>query len=334
MRTLATAAAWRVRLTEAGLESSAAFEAWLAEDEANEAAWRQVAAPWELLTEHATDPEVMAARRHALAQLAPPARQTHRDSRRNYGWSAAAAVAAIAVVVGWFLLVDRPLEYRTARGERRVLPLEDGSKVSLDSNTVVQLHYSADARQVQLLEGQARFDVAHEAHRPFSVVAGDRKVVATGTSFNIDLRDAQVVVTLMEGRVLVTSATGHGPATEYSTVQPIALVAGQALTASIDAPNPPPPTIETVSIEAVTSWQSGRLIFDNETLRSAVERVGRYADQRIVIADEQAAQLRFSGIFNSGDVTTFLDAVSRYLPVKATTRPDGSVLLSSTEHEN
>jgi transmembrane sensor len=330
MRRLASASAWRVRLTEEGLESSAAFEAWLAEDPANEAAWRQVNAPWDLLGEQAANPEVVAARRQALARAAEQGAvaSAQRRPRRGYLLSGLAA-GVVAIVAGALWLFAQPSEYRTALGERRVVTLDDGSKVSLDSQTVVQVRYSADARRLKLTKGQARFDVFHNARRPFSVDAGDRTVIATGTSFNIDLRQSAVVVTLIEGRVLVTprEASVLLPAAPKQEAAAVPLDAGQTLTTSLDAALPP--RVESVSVDTVTSWQSGRLIFDDEPLGEVVERVRRYSSQPILVADERAAKLRISGVFTAGDVTTFVDTVSRYLPVHATSRPDGTIVLAS-----
>jgi transmembrane sensor len=331
MRRLASASVWRVRLTEAGIESSAAFEAWLAEDPANERAWRQVSAPWDLLGEQATNPEVVTARRAALARAY--ARQTatvpQQNSRRKYWLSGvAAAVVAIVAIAFWSLL--QPSEYRTALGERRVVTLDDGSRVSLDSQTVVQVRYSAEVRRLKLRQGQARFDVVYNPHRPFSVDAGDRTVIATGTSFNIDLRQSAVVVTLIEGRVLVTpraAAVALLPSQEREAAA-VPLSAGQTLTTSLDAPAPP--RVEQVSLDTVTSWESGRLIFKDEPLEQVVERMARYSSQKILIGDERAAKLRISGVFNAGDVPTFVDTVARYLPVQATSQPDGDIVLRST----
>jgi transmembrane sensor len=330
MRRLASAAAWRVRLTEAGLESSATFEAWLAEDPANEAAWRQLSAPWDLLGEQAAHPEVVAARREALARAG--ARNTAtvaRGSARRRYWLSGLAAGVAAIAAGAFWVFAQPSEYHTGLGERRVVMLDDGSKVSLDSQTVVQVRYSADARRLRLKRGQARFDVSHNAGRPFSVDAGDRTVIATGTSFNIDLRQSAVVVTLIEGRVLVTP---RRQALSLSLLRQqgaaaVPLNAGQTLTTSLEKPTPP--HIENVSLDSVTSWESGRLIFNDEPLAAVVEHVARYSSQTILIGDETAAQLRISGVFNAGDVTTFLDTVSRYLPVRVTSQPDGSIVLTS-----
>jgi transmembrane sensor len=330
MRRLASAALWRVRLTEEGLESSATFEAWLAEDPANEAAWRQVSAPWDLLGERATNPEVVAARRQALARAsAPAAIAAPGRAGRAYLWSGLAAGVAV-IVAGALWLFAQPSEYRTGLGERRMVTLEDGSKVSLDSQTVVQVRYSTDARHLKLMEGQARFDVFHNTRRPFSVDAGDRTVIATGTSFNIDLTQSTVVVTLIEGRVLVTprAPVASLPVARKQEALAVPLEAGQTLTTSIDEPMPP--RIESVSLESVTAWESGRLIFNDEPLDAVVERVGRYSKQAILIADQRAAKLKISGVFNAGDVTTFVDTVSRYLPVHATSQPDGTIVLATT----
>lgn len=330
MRRLASAAAWRVRLMEEGLESSAAFEAWLAEDPANEAAWRQVSAPWDLLGEQAANHEVVAARRQALARAAEyGATSTRRRPRRRAYVLSGLAASVAAIVAGALWLLAQPAEYRTGLGERRVVTLDDGSKVSLDSQTVVQVSYSPDTRRLKLTKGQARFDVFHDAGRPFSVDAGDRTVIATGTSFNIDLRHSAVVVTLIEGRVLVTprEAAVSLPISGKHEAAAVPLDAGQTLTTSLDVPMPP--RIENVSLDTVTSWESGRLMFDDEPLGEVVERVARYSSQTILLADERAAQLRISGVFNAGDVTTFVDTVSRYLPVQATSRPDGTIVLAS-----
>src|SRR3546814_3917007 len=97
--------------------------------------------------------------------------------------------------------------YRTVLGERRVVTLADGSTVSLDAASEVRVAYSERARELALVRGQARFDVAHDPRRPFAVQARDQRVVATGTAFNVDLFGPQVLITLIEGHVQVLEAT-------------------------------------------------------------------------------------------------------------------------------
>jgi len=329
LRRLAEASAWRSRLTELGVDSSEGFEAWVEAHPENVRAWEAVQGGWQAVGEAAASPELMAARRDALDR----ARRAS-ASRRGRGllWAAgiaASVVLAAGVGAGGLVATGRiavPQTYATARGERRVVTLEDGSRVSLDSGSKVVVRYTKAARRLELLAGQARFDVAHNAARPFSVRAGDETVVATGTAFNIDLAGRRVLITLIEGRVTVLHVAHAGRLATFAAppvaAAAVVLKAGQELVAAPEAP----PRIEVASLDRVTAWQGGQLIFDDEPLASVAERMSRYSRTPVVV-DPSAASLRISGVFNAGDVASFVDTVDRYLPVEATEDPDGRVVL-------
>jgi transmembrane sensor len=328
VRRLAEASAWRVRLAEAGVESSTGFEAWLDSDEANAEAWRRVQAPWTAFGETATSTALMVARRDALNNAR---RQSHRRwAGRSWVGRAAAACAAVAVLAaGGYGAVSwersRPDVYDTTLGERRVVLLADGSRLSLDSASEVRIRYTRDARRLQILRGQARFDVAHDELRPFSVQARDQTVVATGTAFNVDLLGPRILVTLIEGRVVVLDrADAPRAAADPAPARPrrIALTAGQQLVVTPAAP----PRVETVRLDRASAWETGQLLFEDEPLSSVAERVSRYAGKPVTV-DDSAAALRISGVFRAGDVDTFVDAVTSYLPVAASRRQDGGVVL-------
>jgi transmembrane sensor len=232
--------------------------------------------------------------------------------------------------------------YRTKAGERRVVTLSDGSEVALDSGTEVKVRYGKHARELALVGGQARFNVAHDILRPFTVLANEHQVVATGTSFVVDQLGAELLVTLIEGHVVVlprNSSAGDSethPQTPVSVpvssngsgleTSRIALDAGEQL---ILAPHAAP-TVTRVNVVHAVAWESGTLVFDNEPLSSVVKRVGRYGRHPIVIADEQTSKLRISGVFHEGDVAAFVSTVVSYLPIRAEQQEDGSVRLSST----
>jgi len=331
VRRLAQASAWRGALAEAGVESTAGFEAWLAEDARNAAAWRQVQGPWQAIGDAATSPEVMAARRDALHRARRAGRRRW-AARPGVGRRVAASVAVLAVGAALLVFVVRGApdarDYRTALGERRVVTLADGSKVSLDSASEVTVRYTPGARRLELLRGQGRFDVAHDVARPFSVRARDQTVVATGTAFNIDLMGPQVRVTLIQGRVSVLQGRreralalpGRPP---EPTKPPIRLVAGQELIVTPVAA----PRVEAANVERATAWETGQLVFENEPLDAVAARVSRYAPHAVTV-EADAATLRISGVFNAGDVATFVDTVTRYLPVRATAEPDGRITLA------
>lgn len=320
---LVEAAAWRVRLTEIGADTTADFEAWL-RDPANARAWAGVSRPWNFFEAH--EPALVQARQAALGDMK---RARPMPVRRLLTGIAAVLVAA-AVSWGAIQWLNRPDDYSTTLGERRVVTLADGSKVSLDSGSEVTVRYSKNARRLHLLQGQARFDVAHDVKRPFSVEAGNQKVIATGTAFNIDLTGQKVLVTLIEGHVVVldedardlTPKTGH-----QDWPQKTELKAGQQLSALPSAA----PEVTKANIQRATAWTSGQIIFDNEALASVVARVNRYSAIQIVITDPKIASRRISGVLNVGDLNGFVDIVTNYLSVKASTNSDGNIALTGDE---
>jgi transmembrane sensor len=320
---LIQAAAWRVRLTEEGVDSTADFEAWL-NDPANADAWRRVSRPLAYLSKQAHQPELVAIRQDALGHATRSSNFRHalRGPKRLIAAMAAVIVVGIALG-GTMLWRSMPDDYRTGLGERRVVTLADGSKLSLDVLSEVTVKYTRNSRELHLLQGQARFDVAHDVERPFSVQAGNQKVIATGTAFNIDLSGHKVLVTLIEGHVVVLEESARRGVSNVGRPHSVELRAGQQLAVAPAVP----PAIEMADIQRVTAWTSGQITFDNEPLSSVVERVNRYTDKHITIADPQLATMHFSGVLDAGDVDGFLDIVTHYLPVRATTADSGDVVL-------
>jgi len=322
-RRLTEAAMWRVRLTETG--STPEFEAWLREPE-NQASWDLLARPWSFFDETADAPEMVAAREAAFADAK---RASNPFSLSKLARPLAGLIAATLVVgaigMGTYWLANRPDDYQTLAGERRVITLSDGSKLSLDANSEVTVRYGKHDRSLHLLKGQARFDVAHDRTRPFSVVAGNQKVIATGTAFNIDMGGPRVLVTLIEGHVVVLDETSVTSGSLQSTPRTISLQAGQQLAAAPSLP----PEIAQANIRRVTAWTIGQLIFDDEPLSSVVERVNRYGGTQIVITDSQVGAMKISGVFNAGDVLGFVEIVTHYLPVKAVSESSSTIALQS-----
>jgi len=316
---LLEAAEWRLRLTEAGLESCAQFEAWLASDPQNAAAWDEIQAPWEYLGAQATSPELIELRRAALAHAQETNRSRWARPVRFAGvkaFAAAAVIVVAAVGAAWFWGQSQPDTYRTSAGERRVVTLADGSQIALDSQSEVSVRYSAHARELTLARGQARFNVAHDVERPFSVAARGYKVIATGTAFNVDLFGPSLLVTLIEGHVVVLSDKTSAPI-------PVSDVGGQ-LALSPTAP----PSVAHVNVERATLWENGEIAFENDPLSTVVARLNRYARHPVVIADSSTSELRISGVFHTGDIDGFVSTIVSYLPVDARKDPDGATVLT------
>lgn len=322
-RRLEDAVRWRLRLAETGEDTTADFEAWLAVAD-NRAAWDQLAGLWNSFEDVRETPEMLAARQAALAD----ARRA--KTRRQHGRLLAIAASLLIGLgaLGGYWWLAGPDEYRTAIGERRVITLSDGSKLSLDAGTEVTVRYGKHDRSLHLLRGQARFDVAHDKSRPFSVVAGNQKVIATGTAFNIDIAGPKVLVTLIEGHVVVVNDV-EGPIPE-SSLHSIELKAGQQLTAGPAAP----PRIVPANVQHITAWTIGQIMFDDEPLSSVVDRVNRYGGPQVVIADPEVGAMKISGVFNAGDTLGFVEIVTHYLPVKAVSEGPRTIALESAAKKN
>jgi transmembrane sensor len=224
--------------------------------------------------------------------------------------------------------------YRTRAGERRTETLSDGSEITLDSNSEVRVRYSRHSRELILAGGQALFNVAHDVLRPFSVTAAHHEIVATGTSFNVDMLGPQVLVTLLEGHVVVVSHN-DGPASAIPELAPVGLPPAAPARIDLDAGEQlilaprADPTITRINVDHAVAWEKGRLVFENEPLASVVERIDRYSAHPIYISDDTTASLRISGVFHEGDVEGFVSTVVTYLSVRAEQGRDGSVHLSS-----
>lgn len=323
-RALVEAAAWRVHLAEASVESNADFEAWLAGPH-NRDAWQQLQGPWDLFGEQATSPELIQARRVALEDARRAARRRWHGglpgNGARRGLAAAVAIVAFGGMLLWLSL--KPDVYRTGAGERRVVELSDGSQLALDAQTEVRVAYDGRARALRLLHGQARFDVARDVERPFSVQASGQKVVATGTAFNIDILDSDLRVTLIEGSAVVLGAANEVDARPVDDGRAIELAAGEQLVVSAHAA----PSIAPASIERTTAWQAGRLMFEDEALSTVAQRMNRYSRRPLVVADAETAELRISGVFKTNDIDGFVATITHYFPLQAKPRSDGAIEL-------
>ena len=335
---LAEASEWFVRLRseEADVENLARFQRWLEADPGNPVAYRKICASWSAIGEHASAPEIMIGRRDALegARRAARGRWQHR-SRVRHAWVAGIAFFLVCIVAGvwWQTRAD---VYSTGIGERRTVTLSDGSVVTLDARSRVRVKYRDSTRSITLQEGQARFDVAKDPRRPFRVEAGQETIVALGTKFNVELVSRNVLVTLIEGQVAVTvtkanlSAPGHSAGDVQVSGQPggesavIELAAGESLHVRHDGEVT---HLRKVNLARITGWQDGKMFFDNEPLSTAVERVNRYAREQIQV-DPSAADVRVSGVFNTGDASAFVEAVTAYFPVEARRGEDSAVQLT------
>ena len=317
------AARWRLRLSEStplGAEEEARLGAYLADPE-NAAAFEEQARLWGLIEFAAGQPEMIRLRADALQSFscAQAARWSGPSTLRHRNRLFAAAAAVLLLVASVSALVYEPVTiYRTTQGERRVVMLADGSRLSLDADTQVKVQLGDDRRDLWLERGRAKFDVARNPLRPFVVTAGERRIVATGTAFSVELVGPKLSVLLYEGRVLVLDASSG------DRRHNVALNAGTMLTASAGSRTSAVtrPIVDAQSL----AWEGGQINFTREPLADALVRVNRYAVRPIKIDDATVDTIPISGVFNAGDTEAFLEAVTMVNNLKIVRKPDHVLL--------
>lgn len=218
--------------------------------------------------------------------------------------------------------------YETALGEQRTETLPDGSLVKLNTATKVALAYVAAERRVEILHGEAHFEVQKDKSRPFVVVAGGRRIRAVGTAFNVRMEsDGRLAVTVTEGRILVSATP---PNAAGSPGAPAAIQrqvdAGEELLADGEAwqVKPLPPEV----LSSQLAWQRGMLVFDGEPLDVALAEVARYTPVKFLIRDVAISKMRVGGFYKSGDIDGLVRSLETNLHIKATRQTDGTIVLS------
>jgi transmembrane sensor len=325
------AAFWCLSLLEGALTTAdqAAFDRWLAEPD-NARAFAETTDVWNALDQVSDRPDIISLRSSALEMFRRENRRrwTRQVAPRWLWGGAVAASLALAAVLAILLYTPTHI-FRTAIGERQLAILEDGSKLSLDADTQVDVRMERGRRDLVLVRGRAKFDVAKDPLRPFSVAAGDKIVVATGTAFTVEMLDRRVHVLLYEGHVAVLDRDSHAPvprtgsrAGSKATADQM-LLPGRELVMPLGATSG---TVEPADVPQSLSWESGQLMFDDEPLVSAVARVNRYSKEQVRIGDAGAAAAHVSGVFTAGDTDAFVEAVTALAPVRAT-RGNGEITL-------
>jgi transmembrane sensor len=280
----------------------------------------------------------------------------------------AASVAIVLALAGGIVWrTQRYPLYTTDIGERRSITLADGSTVDLNARSRLRIEFSGSERRVELLGGQALFQVAKDKHRPFIVASGEATVRAVGTQFDVYRKDSGTTVTVLEGRVAVY-ASGHaesGASAEVSTPPPTQpRSAAQTLDSEHAAPSitgaapdvtplpagladpsgtgalflsageqvtvTPAAIVEShhADLTAATAWTQRKLIFDGARLSDVVEEFNRYNRRQLVIEGAGLADFHVSGVYSSTDPASLLRFLNEQRGVKIT-ESETAILIQS-----
>jgi transmembrane sensor len=254
------------------------------------------------------------------------------SSRRWPARVAAASLVAAVVATAWLFQGNwlPANDLKTSVGEQRSVTLADGSIVFLNTNSELKLHWTKGERRIELLRGEARFQVAKNPARPFVVATQEATVRAVGTVFNIRTGEAITQVAVLEGRVEVNAIPRDQEENDNLTrdterpagqmTPDLLLAAGQraAVTRRGVEANVGPP------IERVAAWTERRLVFRGEALSAVVAEFNRYRLQALVVDDPSLAQIRINGVFDLDDPASLVAYLRNFESVQVEQRGDGS----------
>jgi transmembrane sensor len=319
-RARAEASVWVVQLhgPNRSAEIESGFRAWLAESPDNAREFERVSDAWD-----AGSTPVLGIPR--IRYSAP------RNRPRLVMLTALGAFVVLGLALWALQAFWLSPSYATGLGEQRVLRLSEGTRITLNSDTRISVEYRESERGVRVDRGEAYFEVAKDAGRPFWVRAGDHRVQALGTAFIVRHEAGRTAVTLVEGKIAVTrddGAVNSIPEPVEPSVHPTALekqiilTPGERLTfvggsrGRLDVPR----------MDAVTAWRRSEIVLDHTPLADAVAEMNRYDQTTLVIEDPQVAALRVSGIYHTGNSETFANMIAHLYGLEAV-RQDGRIRL-------
>lgn len=230
-------------------------------------------------------------------------------------------------------------DYQTKIGEQVSFSLSDGTSIRLNTNSKIQVAFTEHHRQISLLKGEARFDVAKDKERPFTVSVEDQSFTALGTIFNVqknDINNLELIVT--EGKVLISDTNtinqrldnivSSFKTLEHNKLAGLVVKSGEK---SLVSHNTQISKISLDQIQKELSWQQGMLIFDATPLNTALNEISRYNDIQFEFTDINLSDLKISGYFKSGDIDTLLQSLSDNLDIQFKKVSNKTIQLSTAK---
>lgn len=229
---------------------------------------------------------------------------------RNRAKPLTASVLLLTGAIAAFFMLDGPIRLQAdalaGTDETPVITLDDGSTVQLNASSAIAFDYDEKHRNIRLLRGEAFFQVAHAPSRPFTVEAGNARVTALGTAFDVRLGEADTGVTVTENSVLIQLNDGN----------PSPLRVTQGEQASYDRISGKT-VIRPIDSRVALAWQRGQIAVENAPLSYVVEEMNRHFSGRIVVVGSSLAQRRVSGTIAIADTDAALTFIKQALGIQA-----------------
>jgi transmembrane sensor len=288
-------------------QDQAELDGWLAQSPAHMVAYLRVDSAW--------------GKAGRLSALQPPEAESFLSRMHPLVLRIAAAFAVIAVIgVAAASMIPQPKDrvYSTPVGGRETISFADGTKVELNTNTVLRARMTTDQRIVWLERGEAYFKVKHDRAHPFIVFAGNRRVTDLGTQFVVRRSPQKFQVSVVQGKVWFDDSDAQ------TASQSALLTAGDVATASAGKVVVRKEPARNIAAEL--SWRKGVLMFNHTPLAAAVAEINRYNVTKLVIADADVARLEIGGTFRATDPQLFARAASAMLGLHLENRGTETVI--------
>jgi transmembrane sensor len=217
--------------------------------------------------------------------------------------------------------------YITPVGGSQTLALGDGTRIELNTDTKLRTIVNSKERTTWLEKGEAYFEVAKDAHRPFIVIAGEQRITVLGTHFSVRRDGDKVSVVVTEGRVRVDGPRNLNPTVNANTIAhatvelkygDIALAQGHSILVKTQAPN---------KLLNELSWRHKTLVFDDTSLSEAAAEFNRYSQKKLIINDPSIAEMRIGGSFDPSNVEAFSQLLAKGFGLKIIVQ-DTTILIS------
>ncbi|HEY8095394.1 MAG TPA: FecR family protein [Methylobacter sp.] len=250
---------------------------------------------------------------HARLEAEQPVPSKQPYTRRFMAVSA----LALAVLLSYQLPVhyqNWQSDYYTVPGKQLTVVLNDGSRLTLNTDTALAVNLSDKQRNIELLRGEAYFQVSPDKNRPFIVSNGTAKARAVGTAFSVKKTDDDMQVIVSEGTVEVSADKADAPALVHINQQ-VDYQQGRV------GPVMPTDILETLA------WQRGQLIFKQQPLSKVIQEVNRYRSGQIMLLNPKLKERVVSGVFDTADPNAVVDGIKTTLKVSSVSLSNQLVLL-------
>ncbi len=298
---------------------------WRAADPAHEEAWLEAMELWHQAGALGSlEREDWRAEIEALST--GPARRPAFFARREFAIAATIVLMVLGTIALWPTREQQLVTTAIAQVKRLELP--DGSHMTLGAQSAANIRFSDDKREVVLDKGQAFFEVAHDAERPFTVVAGEANVRVTGTKFDVRRDNEDIQIAVKEGRVEVRR---RDLLSTLGLAKPDVILTARYRTEL--SPGADSFTPRTISPYPAGDWRNGRFYYSEAPLSEIMADIARYSDVPVRIGDRSLATMRLTTSFRTDAIADFLKNVEMVLPVRQVHLPDGSIVLETSSQK-